>query len=144
MNFSNISLPAERYQQLAALARREGKTVADTIGDFLVEAIYQGRIEDQLPGWTIERTGDMVHLAIEETPVNRKLSLAGAVSLAESLAEMAKPGIARSGILDMDAGFRIERRGLAVRLICLESEERRSLSRSIAEDIAHRLRRAAS
>ncbi|TPW26395.1 hypothetical protein [Pararhizobium mangrovi] len=141
----NVGLPVERHAQLAALAHRDGTSLADTIGGFLTTAIHEGRIADELPGWTVERVGNTVRLAHPESDLHLRMKRSTAKSVADLLDRMAEPaGTQNAGWLDLDESFEILRRGTSVKITDTTTGAYRAVARSIAGDLARLLRKAAA
>lgn len=144
MNTINIGVPVERHRQLQRLAEIDRKSLADVIGDFIGDAIHAERLPDEMPGWIIERIGDHVRFIIEDAGIERKLKLCDAIGVAETLERLAVPAGSVKAVLDVDTDLQLERRGTSVKIIDTETKAFRAVARSVAQDVAHLLRKAAA
>lgn len=148
MNVHSIGLPAERYTQLQNLAARDGQTIADVIGDFINEAIFESRLDKAIPGWRIERQRNHVLLVIDETnlpgtSIERRLSFDDARAMAQMLDRFTVTASNSKGLLDLDTMIEVRRVGSGLKIIDVETQAFRSVSRSIARDLADLLACAA-
>ena len=107
----------------------------------IAQAIAAGLIPDEVPGFAISRKGQKVRLEAEGA-FAAAMSVADAVSLAEQLeGDVAKPA---GGTFNLDAGFITTRRGGAIKLRHIETSEERTLTPSVARDLARLLRMVAA
>lgn len=141
---TTIKLPNERVLQLQALADADGLSIADTIGNLINKAIFDGRLTDQLPGWKVERAGSQVHFENLEAGLSKRWTPDIATGVADTLDKMTKPGASSKAVLDLDADLQFERRGVSVKLIDREAGIDIAVARSIASDLANLIRKAAS
>jgi predicted transcriptional regulator len=140
----NIQLPAEHHRRLQQIADAEGSSIVDVIADFIRAAIEVDRIPDELPGWAIERTPRGVHFAALDAEISTTLRPAVAAGLADAFDRLSIRGATAKAVLDLDAGLKVERRGTSVRLTDISTGNQRAVARSVAREIAHKLRDAAA
>jgi len=80
---NSIQLPTPRYQQLKTLAEKRQKSIADTVGDFINEAIAKGELPDETPGLSVEVKSRVVNINAADFQVT--VPHATAKKLAETL-----------------------------------------------------------
>ncbi|WP_421695482.1 hypothetical protein [Aestuariivirga sp.] len=152
-NVSMIALPVPRHLQLKELAEKRGMSMADTIGDFINEAIAAGEIADVTPGVEVRAgrepgTGTpKIVMPIGQAFLSR-MSPDVALRLADVLVDPERHRvlsgfIENPNVIGWDR-LRVFGKGSAVVLSSSRSQESVIMSQSIARDLARQLRACAS
>ncbi|HEV7251675.1 MAG TPA: hypothetical protein VGN97_01040 [Mesorhizobium sp.] len=144
MSRFTVALAPERFAQLRRLADLDGKSLSDTIADFLNDAIRAGRLPDELPGWNVERHGDNIMFANPEAGLTKRWPIDVALGVAKSLEELSHRGGSARGRQDWNARLELHRQGRGVKLIDLDTGASATAAFNVAEDLAAILRKAAA
>lgn len=139
-----IRIPAERHAQLKALAKLRGQTIADCIGNLIASELDRDGLNESigLPPFEIVALEDgTVHLGC---PIGVFIwTKADAKSVADTLAEFAKPGGKTTAKLDMDAEMKFRRVGTSVEIASMTTNDAMAIAPAIANELARLLRNAA-
>lgn len=135
----HIVIPDERAVQLKRYADARGLTLADAVGDLLNRAIEAGDLPDEIPGFEITRNGEKVDIdaGVWKASLGTDLAKAYAAQVRE-ISDALRPRMADLG-LPLDA----IRRGDGIRLTAKDRDAIRTVSRSVARDIARLIEMAA-
>ena len=151
----SIRVPRERMAQVDAIAKKRGLSYADLIGFWIEREIAEGTISGDVPGVTVRREADQI--VIEMGDITRSLSrevasaFAGDIRgvsdlarrMAKSLGGLAPNGVAKS-TAEALGGLEVKKRGRGVKLIDSQTGAERTVSPSVAEDIARLIEKAAT
>lgn len=135
-----IVIPDERHAQLKALADARRISLADAIGVLINIAIEQGEIADELPGFTFERTGDLVSIEAAGA-FAKQMNRETARKMAQEARAVLDGGVAAFATLP--EGLRLSRRGSGVKLTDIASGNEKTMAPSVARDVVRLIEKAA-
>lgn len=139
----HIKLPAERVEQLRALAKNIDMTIADCIAMFIREQIEKGNLPDQVPGITILRNGEQIALdagAFTST-MTKDLAKHYAAQVRQMVDPTATPSTSNPFLPELKLD--VARRGTSIKLIDKASGAEKTLAPSVARDFARVLSHSA-
>ncbi|AKI01438.1 hypothetical protein IMCC20628_02742 [Hoeflea sp. IMCC20628] len=141
---NHIKLPAERIQQLSALSKNLNMKIPDCIAMFINEQIAKGNLPDEVPGMKVERAGDRVKLDLGtfSKTLTRDLAKSYADTIRGITGPILKPS--KNNPFLSDANLGAVRRGMSVKLLDLDTGAEKTVSRSVANDFAANLSKAAN
>jgi hypothetical protein len=148
MNFSTITVCSERFRQLQILATKDEVSLAGLVDEFVNRAVHEGRLPNEVPGWTVRRQRDHVTLIVHETnqpsvSIERRLTPLQAKGLADTLDRFTVTGSKIKGTLDLDVNLEIRRQGSGIKIVDKDTNAFRAVPRGVASDIADLLAVAA-
>lgn len=133
-----VRIPPRRLEQLRAIARVLGLSVADTIAHMIRKEVAAGTIPASIPGVVVKSIDGGMSIQIDDGPV-AMLSPAGAHALASTI-RSAVAG--KAGVVNLDHHFMFMRRGAGYKLAAPFPGEEHSLSGDLALDIAELVEKA--
>ncbi|NNM72718.1 hypothetical protein [Enterovirga aerilata] len=146
----NVMLPIERARQLKNVASARRSRIIDVVERLIADAIAAGEIPDETPGWTVQvrKAGEVTFLTDDGAVGFPRLHASDARRLADDLEAVAtgeKKGRSAGPLL----GRRLlmARRGQGL-ILAMQDDAgaeigRRTITPSIARDLARQLRNAA-
>jgi hypothetical protein len=140
---THIAIPVERYEQLKLYATSRKISVADAVGVLINDAVAAGKIPNVVPGFRIERNGEVISIEAIGAFV-RKLNREAATEYADRIHAMLKPMITPAADNPFVPTFDVIRRGSGVKLIDPETGAERAVSPSVALDVARLISEAAA
>lgn len=147
----NLTLPAERYEQLKRLADRHGITITALVERLINEKIAAGELADELPGFTVEvarhrRPAIRVDLGGFGLPL---VAADDAVALASALDEVAERPTPGGKHFAPARGPSLKAARVGKGVVVVGCDEagleigRRAITVAMAHDLARQVRRAA-
>lgn len=140
-NFSNaMRIPTERAEQLRIIGKRRDLTIVQLIEEFIRGQIEKGHMNSDLPGYQITRTADTVEIVTDQ--FTKAIPVATAGNLATAIRALLKPSVNNPFIPILDLG--LMRRGTSLKLVDPVSTREKTLTHSVANDLANLLMIAAT
>ncbi|MFD1942747.1 hypothetical protein [Paradevosia shaoguanensis] len=141
---TQIMIPDERAAQLRKIADDHGIKVSDAVGLLISWAIDAGKIEDEIPGIIVMRDGEVINIKLGDW--KKTLSLVDADAFAGELRRSIRAALtpAKDNLfMPVDLDAIVSAHGAGVRIVDRASGEQKTLSKSIAGDVARMIDSAA-
>ena len=136
-----VQLAPEHHAALTLLADKDGVGLAEWLGRAIGDAAMC-ELADPLPGWHVSGAGGRVRLDHADG-IRARMRTDDARSLATMIRDAAKKK-GKFQVIELDAQVGIERVGRALRVVDMTNAAHRTVSWSVAHQLADLLGRAAS
>lgn len=137
-------IPDERAAQLRRIADEHGVKISDAIGLLINWGIEAGKVKDDIPGIVITRNGEVIDVELGDD-WKKTFSLDGASLFAQDLREIIqsalKPGKSNP-FMPVDYAAIVSRHGPGVKIVDAETQSQKTLSKSVAGDVARMVAKA--